>query len=153
MLHNDPIAAITPEVIAWRQQHPRQSRTRLQGEGDGALRRRSAQVASAWRLIGHRWNRHVGVLRSGRGTGRSGLSAELDALPVIASDRAVLCIEKEGVMHEVLGSLTERDPVNLGCRAAAQRRLPKRFSLLLAAFSNRHSNLYVRKFGAPYNSN
>ncbi|WP_258117744.1 hypothetical protein [Mesorhizobium onobrychidis] len=51
-------------------------------------------------------------------------------MPVIEKTGLSYASTKDGVMHEVPGSLTERDPVNLGCRAAAQRRLPKRFSLL-----------------------
>jgi len=83
MLHNDPVAAVAPEVIAWRHAihaHP---------ELGFQEHRTAAFVADRLRSFGIEVHEGiagtgiVGVLRKGTGSRSIGLRAELDALPIL----------------------------------------------------------------------
>jgi hippurate hydrolase len=83
MLHNDPVLALTPEVVAWRQ-------TIHSAPELGFQEHRTATfVAEALRSFGLEVREGiadtgvVGVLRKGTGGRAIGLRAELDALPIL----------------------------------------------------------------------
>lgn len=100
MLHNDPVAALTPEVIAWR--HHIHANPEL-----GFNEHETARfVADRLRAFGLDEVREgiggtgvVGVLRSGSGSRAIGLRAELDALPVQEKTGLPYASKKPGVMH------------------------------------------------------
>jgi amidohydrolase len=100
MLHNDPIAALTPEVIAWR--HHIHANPEL-----GFREHRTARfVAEKLRGFGldevHEGvggTGVVGVLKCGGGMRAIGLRAELDALPVMEKTGLPYASQNEGVMH------------------------------------------------------
>jgi len=99
MLHNDPIAKLTPEVVAWR--HHIHANPEL-----GFLEVETARfVADKLRSFGLEVQEGiggtgvVGTLRSGSGRRAIGLRAELDALPVIERTGLPYASKKDGVMH------------------------------------------------------
>ncbi|MGE7468727.1 amidohydrolase [Bosea sp. NPDC003192] len=99
MLHNDPIARLTPEVVAWR--HHIHANPEL-----GFREVETARfVADKLRSFGLEVQEGiggtgvVGTLRSGSGKRAIGLRAELDALPVIERTGLPYASRKEGVMH------------------------------------------------------
>jgi amidohydrolase len=99
MLHNDPIAALTPEVVAWR--HHIHANPEL-GFQETLTARFVAQKLRSFGLeveerIGG--TGVVGTLRAGSGKRAIGLRAELDALPVIERTGLPYTSTKEGVMH------------------------------------------------------
>jgi hippurate hydrolase len=100
LLHNDPIAALTPEVVAWR--HYIHSNPEL------AFMEHETARFVAEKLISFGFDEvHegiggtgvVGVLRSGTGSRAIGLRAELDALPVVEKTGLPYASRNEGVMH------------------------------------------------------
>lgn len=99
MLHNDPIAAVTPEVVAWRQQIHANPELGFQEH------RTARFVAERLRSFGLEVHEGiggtgvVGVLRRGSGTRAIGLRAELDALPVVERSGVSYASRTEGVMH------------------------------------------------------
>jgi hippurate hydrolase len=100
MRHNDPVAALTPEVIAWR--HHIHANPEL-GFNEHATAR---FVADKLRDFGFDEVHEgiggtgvVGVLRGGTGTRTIGLRAELDALPVVEKTGLPYASRNAGVMH------------------------------------------------------
>ncbi|MEO5757389.1 MAG: amidohydrolase [Mesorhizobium sp.] len=99
MLHNDPIAAVTPEVIGWR--HQIHANPEL-----GFQEKETARFVAA-QLRGFGLEVHegiggtgvVGVLKSGASGRAIGLRAELDALPVVERTGLSYASTREGVMH------------------------------------------------------
>jgi amidohydrolase len=100
MLHNDPVAALAPEVIAWRHQ--------IHANPELAFNEHRTARFVADKLRGFGFDEiHegiggtgiVGVLRSGRGTRAIGLRAELDALPVLEKTGLAYASKTEGIMH------------------------------------------------------
>lgn len=100
MLHNDPVAALTPEVIAWR--HHIHANPEL-GFNEHETARFVADRLRAFGLDevheGIGGTGVVGVLRSGSGSRAIGLRAELDALPVQEKTGLPYASKKPGVMH------------------------------------------------------
>lgn len=99
MLHNDPIAALTPEVVAWR--HHIHANPEL-GFQETLTARFVAEKLRSFGLEveeGIGGTGVVGTLRSGFGKRAIGLRAELDALPVIERTGLPYASTKEGVMH------------------------------------------------------
>ncbi|MER8408183.1 hypothetical protein [Mesorhizobium sp. M0185] len=97
MLHNDPVAALTPEVIGWRHHihaNPELAFNEYETARFVAEKLRSFGVDEVHEGIGG--TGVVGVLRSGAGTCAIGLRAELDALPVLEKTGPVLCFEARG---------------------------------------------------------
>jgi amidohydrolase len=99
MLYNDPVAAITPEVVAWRHTihaHP---------ELGFQEHRTAALVAEQLRSFGIEVHEGiagtgvVGVLRKGAGRRSIGLRAELDALPIVERVDVPYASTANGVMH------------------------------------------------------
>jgi len=99
MLHNDPIARLTPEVVAWR--HRIHANPELGFEEVETAR----FVADKLRSFGLEVQEGiggtgvVGTLRAGSGKRAIGLRAELDALPVIERTGLPYASKTEGVMH------------------------------------------------------
>ncbi|MGL4289414.1 MAG: amidohydrolase, partial [Phreatobacter sp.] len=99
MRHNDPVAAVTPEVIAWRHQihaHPE-----LGFQEHETARFVAAQLKSFGLEVheGIGGTGVVGMLRSGSGQRAIALRAELDALPVTERTGLAYASTREGVMH------------------------------------------------------
>jgi hippurate hydrolase len=98
-LHNDPVAAATPEVVAWR--HAIHARPELGFQEH----RTAAFVAERLRAFGLEVHEGiggtgvVGVLRKGTGGRSIGLRAELDALPIIEKAAVPYASTSAGVMH------------------------------------------------------
>ncbi|HUN95005.1 MAG TPA: amidohydrolase [Bradyrhizobium sp.] len=99
MLDNDAIAAITPEVVAWR--HAIHANPEL-----GFQERETARfVAERLRSFGLEVHEGiggtgvVGVLRNGSGSRTIGLRAELDALPIAEKSGTPYASRNHGVMH------------------------------------------------------
>ena len=99
MLHNDPIAAVTPEVVAWRKHIHANPEL-------GFHEQRTAKfVADQLRSFGLDVHEGiagtgvVGVLRKGAGTRTIGLRAELDALPITEKADVPYASQSNGVMH------------------------------------------------------
>ncbi|MER8526498.1 amidohydrolase [Mesorhizobium sp. M0145] len=100
MLHNDPVAALTPEVIGWRHHihaNPELAFNEYETARFVAEKLRSFGVDEVHEGIGG--TGVVGVLRSGAGTCAIGLRAELDALPVLEKTGLSYASRQEGVMH------------------------------------------------------
>ncbi|TJW03781.1 MAG: amidohydrolase [Mesorhizobium sp.] len=100
MLHNDPVAALTPEVIGWRRHihaNPELGFNEHETARFVADRLRAFGLDEVHEGIGG--TGVVGVLRSGSGRRAIGLRAELDALPVIEKTGLLYASKKEGVMH------------------------------------------------------
>jgi hippurate hydrolase len=99
MLHNDPVATVVPEVIAWR--HAIHAHPEL-----GFQEHRTASfVADHLRSFGIEVHEGiagtgiVGVLRKGTGRSSIGLRAELDALPILEQAGVPYASESAGIMH------------------------------------------------------
>ncbi|MER9973412.1 amidohydrolase [Mesorhizobium sp. M0085] len=100
MLHNDPVAALTPEVIGWRHHlhaNPELAFNEYETARFVAEKLRSFGVDEVHEGIGG--TGVVGVLRSGGGARAIGLRAELDALPVLEKTGLPYASRREGVMH------------------------------------------------------
>ncbi|MER8591766.1 amidohydrolase [Mesorhizobium sp. M1182] len=100
MLHNDPVAALTPEVIGWRHHlhaNPELAFNEYETARFVAEKLRSFGVDEVHEGIGG--TGVVGVLRSGGGARAIGLRAELDALPVLEKTGLAYASRKEAVMH------------------------------------------------------
>ena len=99
MLHNDPIAALTPEVIRWRQQIHANPELGFHEHATAAF------VADKLRSFGLEVHEGlggtgvVGVLRSGSRGRAIGLRAELDALPITECTGLDYASKNPGVMH------------------------------------------------------
>lgn len=100
MLHNDPIAALVPDVIAWRQH--------IHANPELGFNERATArfVADKLRAFGFDEVHEgiggtgvVGVLRGGSGARAIGLRAELDALPVEEKTGLPYASRNAGVMH------------------------------------------------------
>ena len=100
MLHNDPVAALTPQVVEWR--HHIHANPEL-GFGEYETARFVADRLRAFGLDeiheGIGGTGVVGVLRGRQGTRAIGLRAELDALPVLEKTGLPYASKKDGVMH------------------------------------------------------
>src|SRR5271169_14947 len=84
MLQNDPVVALTPEVVAWRHHvhsNPELGFNEHETARFAAEKLRSFGFDEVHEAIGG--TGVVGVLRGGTGTHTIGLRAELDALPVV----------------------------------------------------------------------
>lgn len=99
MLHIDPVAAVTSEVIGWR--HHIHANPEL-----GFQEKETARfVAERLRSFGLEVHEGiggtgvVGILRSGSGARSIGLRAELDALPVVEQTGLPYASKRQGVMH------------------------------------------------------
>ncbi len=100
MLHNDPIAALTPEVVAWRRHihsNPELGFNEHQTARFVAEKLRAFGFDEVHERIGG--TGVVGVLRHGTGKRAIGLRAELDALPVVEKTGLPYASRNEGVMH------------------------------------------------------
>ncbi|MBN8941986.1 MAG: amidohydrolase [Rhizobiales bacterium] len=99
MRHNDPVAAVTPEVIAWR--HRIHAHPELGFQEHETARFVAAQLRSFGLEVheGIGGTGVVGVLKSGTGKRAIALRAELDALPVTERTGLAYASTKEGVMH------------------------------------------------------
>jgi hippurate hydrolase len=99
MLHNDPIAAVTPEVVAWRHRIHANPELGFQEHATAGF------VAAQLRSFGLEVHEGiggtgvVGVLRNGSGGRAIGLRAELDALPVLERTGLAYASKNDGVMH------------------------------------------------------
>ncbi|PTE11665.1 amidohydrolase [Mesorhizobium helmanticense] len=100
MLHNDPIAALTPEVIEWRRHIHANPELGFQEHETARF------VADKLRAFGFDEVHEgiggtgvVGVLRSGTSARAIGLRAELDALPVVERTDLPHASRNPGVMH------------------------------------------------------
>ncbi|MEI5665794.1 amidohydrolase [Bosea sp. CCNWLW174] len=99
MLHNDPIARLTPEVVAWRHHihaNPELGFQEIETARFVADKLRSFGLEVQEGIGG---TGVVGTLRSGSGKRAIGLRAELDALPVIERTGLPYASKTEGVMH------------------------------------------------------
>jgi hippurate hydrolase len=99
MLHNDPIAAITPDVVAWR--HRIHANPEL-GFHEHQTARFVADQLRSFGLEVHEGiggTGVVGVLRAGAGKRAIGLRAELDALPIVERSGKPHASRNPGVMH------------------------------------------------------
>ncbi|WP_192256723.1 amidohydrolase [Mesorhizobium caraganae] len=100
MLHNDPVAALTPQVVEWR--HHIHANPEL-GFSEYETARFVADKLRAFGLDeiheGMGGTGVVGVLRGRPGTRAIGLRAELDALPVLEKTGLPYASKKDGVMH------------------------------------------------------
>ncbi|MEP6564406.1 MAG: amidohydrolase [Mesorhizobium sp.] len=100
MLHNDPVTALTPQVIAWRQHihaNPELGFNEHETARFVADRLRTFGLDEVHEGIGG--TGVIGVLRSGSGSRAIGLRAELDALPVVEMTGLPYASKKHGVMH------------------------------------------------------
>jgi amidohydrolase len=99
MLHNDPIARLTPEVVAWRHHihaNPELGFQEIETARFVADKLRSFGLEVQEGIGG---TGVVGTLRAGSGKRAIGLRAELDALPVIERTGLPYASKTEGVMH------------------------------------------------------
>jgi len=99
MLQNDPVAAVTEEVIAWRRRihaNPELGFQETETAGFVAEQLRSFGLEVHEGIGG---TGVVGVLRSGVGGRAIGLRAELDALPVTENTGLPYASTRHGVMH------------------------------------------------------
>ena len=99
MLHNDPVVAITPDVVALR--HFIHANPELGFEEHETARLVATQLRSFGLEVheGVGGTGVVGILRSGRGSRAIGLRAELDALPVTERTGLPYASRRTGVMH------------------------------------------------------
>jgi amidohydrolase len=100
MLQNDPVVALTPEVVAWRHHvhsNPELGFNEHETARFAAEKLRSFGFDEVHEAIGG--TGVVGVLRGGTGTHTIGLRAELDALPVVEKTGLPYASKNEGVMH------------------------------------------------------
>ncbi len=97
--HNDPIAALTPEVTAWRHHIHANPELGFQERATAAF------VAAKLREFGLEVHEGlggtgvVGLLRAGTGPRAIGLRAELDALPITEKTGLPYASRRPGVMH------------------------------------------------------
>jgi amidohydrolase len=99
MLRNDPVAAITPEVVEWR--HHLHANPELPFH-EHETSRFVAEKLRSFSLEVHEGvggTGVVGVLRKGSGSRSIGLRAELDALPVMERTGLLYASRNAGVMH------------------------------------------------------
>lgn len=99
MFQNDPIAAITPEVIGWRQEIHANPEL---GFHEHATARFMAEKLRSFGLEVHEGlggTGVVGILRRGTWSRAIGLRAELDALPVTERTGLPYASRNQGVMH------------------------------------------------------
>jgi len=99
MLHNDAVAALTPEVVGWR--HHIHANPEL-GFKEVETARFVAEKLREFGLEVHEGiggTGVVGILHSGTGRRVIGLRAELDALPVIERSGVPYSSKRAGVMH------------------------------------------------------
>jgi hippurate hydrolase len=99
MLHNDPIATLTPKVVAWR--HHIHAHPEL-GFNEHETARFVAEHLRSFGLEVHEGiggTGVIGVLRSGSGSRAIGIRAELDALPVVERSNLSYTSRNDGVMH------------------------------------------------------
>jgi amidohydrolase len=99
MLHNNRIAAVTPEVVAWR--HAIHANPEL-GFHEHQTAAFVAQQLRSFGLEVHEGIAGTGVvatLRCGSGNRAIGLRAELDALPIIERSGKPYASRNQGVMH------------------------------------------------------
>ncbi|MER8430563.1 amidohydrolase [Mesorhizobium caraganae] len=100
MLHNDPVAALTPQVVEWR--HHIHANPEL-GFSEYETARFVADKLRAFGFDeiheGMGGTGVVGVLRGRPGTRAIGLRAELDALPVLEKTGLPYASKRDGVMH------------------------------------------------------
>lgn len=99
MLHNDPIAAITPEVIGWR--HSIHANPELAFQEHATARFVAGKLRSFGLEVheGISGTGVVGILRGGSGDRTIGLRAELDALPIMERSGKAYASTNPGVMH------------------------------------------------------
>jgi amidohydrolase len=100
MLHNDPVAALVPEVVAWRHQlhaRPELAFHEHQTARFVADKLRAFGLDEVHEGIGG--TGVVGLLRGRAGTRAIGLRAELDALPVLEKTGLPCASQNAGVMH------------------------------------------------------
>jgi amidohydrolase len=100
MSHNDPIPALTPEVVSWRHHihaNPELGFHEHETARFVAEKLRSFGLDEVHEGIGG--TGVVGVLRSGSGPGAIGLRAELDALPITERTGLPYASRTDGVMH------------------------------------------------------
>ena len=99
MLHNDSVAAITPEVVGWRH--------RIHANPELGFHEHVTACFVAEQLRSFGLEVHegiggtgvVGVLRGGSGRRAIGLRAELDALPIVERSGRPYASRNDGVMH------------------------------------------------------
>ncbi|MDQ0390715.1 M20 aminoacylase family protein [Labrys monachus] len=99
MLPQDPITAITPEVVGWR--HHLHAHPEL-GFQEHETARFVAEKLRSFGLEVHQGiagTGVVGVLKAGSGSRAVGLRAELDALPVLERANVAYASANPGVMH------------------------------------------------------
>jgi hippurate hydrolase len=99
MLHNDPVAATTPEVVAWRHAIHANPELGFQEHKTAAF---VAQTLRSFGIDVHEGiagTGVVGVLRKGAGGRAIGLRAELDALPIVEKADVPYASTAHGVMH------------------------------------------------------
>src|SRR5262245_34557055 len=99
MLHNDPVTAVTQEVVAWRHaihQHPELGFQEHRTAAFAAATLRSFGIEVHEGIAG---TGVVGVLRKGKGSRTIGLRAELDALPIVEKTALPYASQSPGVMH------------------------------------------------------
>jgi hippurate hydrolase len=99
MLHNDPVAAITAEVVGWRRRIHANPELGFQ---EHATARFVAEQLRSFGLEVHEGIGNtgvVGVLRGGSGRRAIGLRAELDALPIVERSGRAYASKNHGVMH------------------------------------------------------
>ncbi len=99
MLHNDPVTALTSEVVGWRHHihaNPELGFKEVETAHfvAGKLREFGLEVHEGIGGTGV-----VGILRNGSSNRAIGLRAELDALPVIERTGLPYASKREGVMH------------------------------------------------------
>ena len=100
MLRNDPVAAVTPDVVAWRHHihaHPELGFKEHETARFVADKLRSFGLDAVHEGIGG--TGVVGVLKSGSGSRAIALRAELDALPVTENTGLAYASRNPGVMH------------------------------------------------------
>ncbi|MEY9460241.1 MULTISPECIES: M20/M25/M40 family metallo-hydrolase [Bradyrhizobium] len=99
MLHNDPIAVISPEVIAWR--HQIHANPELGFQENETARFVADQLRSFGLEVHERiaGTGVVGVLKNGSGKRAIGLRAELDALPIVERTGLPYASKRQGLMH------------------------------------------------------
>jgi hippurate hydrolase len=99
MFHNDPISAITPEVVAWR--HHIHANPELGFQEHETARFVAAQLRACGLEVheGIGGTGVVGILHRGSSPRTIGLRAELDALPIIERSGQPYASRNHGAMH------------------------------------------------------
>jgi hippurate hydrolase len=99
MLHNDPVAATTPEVVAWRHAIHANPELGFQEHKTAAFVARTLRSFGIEVHEGIGGTGVVGVLRKGTASRTIGLRAELDALPIVEKADVPYASTANGVMH------------------------------------------------------